>query len=101
MRNLDIIRQQIVELSTLLSAYNQYLASHRSLTEVENATQIQHNRVITGQSLNALKNELSIAKHISNNTLRTKQTTRTITHTEDEKNAILHFNKDPGFTITE
>lgn len=104
MRNLDIIRQQIVELSAVLSAYNHYLASYRSLTEVENTTQIQYNSIKIRQSLKALKHEITTQKQL-NNSLKPVKTnkvkTTTVIHTIDEKNAILHFNADKRFTITE
>ena len=104
MRNLDIITKEIVELSALLSAYNHYLASHRSLTEVENTTQIQYNSIKIRQSLKALKRDITTQKQLANSLKpikNNKVTTTTITHTTDEKNAILHFNADKRFTITE
>lgn len=104
MRNLDIITKEIVELSALLSAYNHYLASNRSLTEVENTTQIQYNSIKIRQSLKALKHEITTRKQLNNNLKPVKTNkvkTSTITHTSDEKNAILHFNADKRFTITE
>jgi len=104
MRNLDIITKEIVELSAILSAYNHYLASHRSLTEVENTTQIQQNRVEIGKTLKALHLESITEKALINSQKELKNSkikTTTIIHTNDEKNAILHFNKDKRFTITE
>lgn len=107
MRNLDIIAKEIVELSEIKSAYNHYLSSHRSLTEVENTTQLQHNSNILTQSLNALYSELLLAKERDKafaerqKGLGTRQLARTIIHSENEKNAILHFNRDKRFTITE
>lgn len=111
MRNLDIIVKEIVELSEIKSAYNHYLSSHRSLTEVENATQLQHNSTILSQSLNILYNELLKEKSRQKALLerekalgirqKPKVKITTIIHTEDEKKAILHFNRDRRFTITE
>jgi hypothetical protein len=107
MRNLDIILKEIVELSEIKSAYNHYLSSHRSLTEVENTTQLQHNNAILSQSLNTLNNELLQRKAAEkrHKALEIRQKPKvkitTIIHSEDEKKAILHFNRDRRFTITE
>jgi hypothetical protein len=62
MRNLDIIVKEIVEINEIKSAYNHYLSSHKSLTEVENTTQLQHNRLKITQSINLLYTELLDAK---------------------------------------
>jgi hypothetical protein len=107
MRNLDIIAKEIVELSEIKSAYNHYLSSHRSLTEVENTTQLQHNNNVLTQSLSALYSELLLEKErqkaleVRQKGQGTRQLARTIIHSENEKNAILHFNRDRRFTITE
>jgi hypothetical protein len=107
MRNLDIIIKEIVELSEIKSAYNHYLSSYRSLTEVENTTQLQHNRLIITQSINLLYTEIKSHKALK---IRQKEQTKeqkqkvkpkTITYTNEEKNAILHFNRDRRFSITE
>lgn len=107
MRNLDIIVKEIVELSEIKSAYNHYMSSHRSLTEVENTTQLQRNSNVLTQSINTLYSELLLAKEKQKafaerqKELGTRQLARTITYSENEKNAILHFNRDRRFTITE
>lgn len=103
MRNLDIIVKEIVELSEIKSAYNHYLASHRSLTEVENTTQVQNNRKIILQSLKILREEAKHekAKAISDKALETSQLNITLNYNNNEKNAIFHFNRDKRFTITE
>lgn len=100
MRNLDIIAKEIVELSEIKSAYNHYLSSHRSLTEVENTTQLQHNRLIIAQSIHLLKAEIKSRKALEIRQ-KPKVKPKTITYTNEEKNAILHFNRDRRFTITE
>lgn len=111
MRNLDIILKEIVELSEIKSAYNHYLSSHRSLTEVENTTQLQHNSRILSQSLNTLYSELlqeksrqkALEMRQKEQGIRQKPKVKitTIIHSEDEKKAILHFNRDRRFSITE
>lgn len=104
MRNLDIITKEIVELSEIKSAFNHYLSSHRSLTEVENATYIQHNRQQLAQSLKALHTELLAVKaEIKRHNIVNKRPLQPITvqYSDEEKNAILHFYRDRRFTITE
>lgn len=104
MRNLDIIVKEIVALSEIKSAYNHYLSSHRSLTEVENTTQIQDNSITIAQSLIALYGELSQVRQLQKESATSpyrQSPPRTVVHSEVQKNAILHFNRDRRFTITE
>ena len=101
MRNLDIITKEIVELSEIRSAYNHYLASNRSLTEVENTTQIQYNKQIINKTLNSLYAEQTQVKQAIKAFTERQSAIKTIYYTNDEKNAILHFNRDRRFTITE
>ena len=101
MQNLDIITKEIVELSEIKSAYNHYLASNRSLTEVQNTTKIQHNRQIINKTLKALYAEQTQEKQAVTASSERRSPIKTIKHTNDEKNAILHFNRDRRFTITE
>ena len=101
MRNLDIIIKEIVELSEIRSAYNHYLASNRSLTEVENTTKIQHNKKIVSKTLKTLYDEQTLVKQAITAFAERQPAIKTIKHTNDEKNAILHFNRDRRFTITE
>lgn len=99
MRNKGTITKEIVELSEIRSAYNHYLGSHRGLTEVENTTQIQKNKTTVVLALRNLYVELArLNKEID---LFGKIRTKKIQHSELEKNAIMHFNRDDRFTITE
>ena len=99
MRNKGIITKEIVELSEIRSAYNHYLGSHRGLTEVENTTQVQQNKTIVTAALRTLYVELAKADRENNISYEAK--TKTIKHSDLEKNAIMHFNRDNRFTITE
>lgn len=99
MRNKGIIAKEIVELSEIRSAYNHYLGSHRGLTEVENTTQVQQNKTIVTAALCTLYTELT--KTDRENNISSEAKTKTIKHSELEKNAIMHFNRDNRFTITE
>lgn len=100
MRNKGIIAKEIVELSEIRSAYNHYLGSHRGLTEVENTTQVQHNKKIITTTLRMLYAELEQSgKGFSE--IRTQPAIKKVEYSTLEKNAILHFNRDKRFTITE
>lgn len=99
MRNKGIITKEIVELSEIRSAYNHYLGSHRGLTEVENTTRIQKNKTTLIAAINALYAELTKADR--DNDIFPEVKKRIIKHSELEKNAIMHFNRDNRFTITE
>lgn len=100
MRNKGIIAKEIVELSEIRSAYNHYLGSHRGLTEVENTTQVQHNKKIITTTLRMLYAELEQSgKGFSE--IRTPPEIKKVEYSTLEKNAILHFNRDKRFTITE
>jgi hypothetical protein len=100
MRNKGIITKEIVELSEIRSAYNHYLGSHRGLTEVENTTQVQHNKKIITATLRMLYAELEQSgKGFSK--IRTQAEIKKVEYSALEKNAIMHFNCDNRFTITE
>ncbi|MHA3787482.1 hypothetical protein ACX0HA_04665 [Flavobacterium hauense] len=107
MRNLDIIIKEIVELSEIKSAYNHYLSSYRSLTEVENTTQLQHNIRIIAQSINMLYTDLQRQKALEMRQVipekrqKAEVKPKNVTYSNEEKNAIIHFNRDRRFTITE
>jgi hypothetical protein len=101
MRNKSIISKEIVELSEIRSAYNHYLASHRGLTEVENTTQIKINKIIASASLYKLYAELMLTNKGSLGFIERQVKPKTVQYSELEKNAILHFNNDKRFTITE
>ena len=98
MRNKHQILKEIVELSGIKSAYNHYLASSRSLTEVENTTQIRRNRDVVSANLNDLYGELRILPTAKSDETRNSVTVR---HSPAEQQAITNFNRDRRFTITE
>lgn len=100
MRNKGIITKEIVELSEIRSAYNHYLGSHRGLTEVENTTQVQHNKKTITATLRMLYIELEQSnKAVS--AIKTQPAIKKAEYSTLDKNAILHFNRDKRFTITE
>lgn len=101
MRNKGIIAKEIVELSEIRSAYNHYLGSHRGLTEVENTTQVQHNKKIITATLRILYVELDQSGKAVSAFAKAQPTIKKAEYSTLEKNAIMHFNRDKRFIITE
>ena len=124
MRTISTIKREIVELSAIKSTYCHYLASYEAQTDVENTTQVEANKKIVSENLRKLYAEL--AQHISqepNNqqTITTDKNphnndqpttpnptpdTRRMKFkpyvaTELEQRAIMLFNSDKRYTITE
>jgi hypothetical protein len=101
MCTINIIAAEIVELNAIKSAYNHYLASYEASVNVENATQVKNNKV---KLINTLQN-LYAALHRAEQEQQTKPIQRlqmkNYNYTEKEKSAIMHFNADRRFTITE
>lgn len=104
MHTVSEILKEIVELSHIKSAYNHFLASHAAQIEVENATYINNNKRVLTIALAALQAELREAntqqkKAKQFNAAVVKQPLKA--HSEQDYNAILHFNRDRRFKITE
>ncbi len=116
MRNKQLLIKEIVELSAIKASYNHYLASGRSIFEVENTTQVHYNLCVISKSLRELFKELKRAESCrliddggftqthnlksnhhqpATNNLLNKQ------FKELETRAIMQFNSDRRFTITE
>ena len=118
MRNKQHVTKEIVELSAIKAAFNHYLASGRSIFEVENTTQLHYNLCVINKSLRELFAELKEPhpqplsegegrsftqthnpktdnQQPSTNYLLSKQ------FKELETRAIMQFNSDRRFTITE
>ena len=98
MRNKSKILKEIVELSGIKSAYNYYLGSSRSLTEVENATQVRQNRDTITKSLNILHSQLRHLQHVPTTPVAPEVMVR---HSPAEQQAIISFNRDRRFSLTE
>lgn len=98
MRNKSKILEEIVELSGIKSAYNHYLASSRSLSEVENATQVGRNRDIVCAELNQLYREL---RSLPSEAKQDRHSEASVRHNPAEQVAIQLFNRDRRFSITE
>lgn len=80
MHNFNIQPKEKVELNTITSAEQGHSTLQKSSTKVEYTTKNKENK--TSNTPNRV-------------------TVTTVTHSEEEKKAILHFNRDRRFTITE
>ena len=118
MRNKQLLTKEIVELSAIKASYNHYLASGRSIFEVENTTQLHYNLCVINRSLRELFEELKQLNMqqatggkqwaISNGqpSIDNKQFTMgkyfaSAEFKALETRAIMQFNSDRRFTITE
>ncbi|RYJ44567.1 hypothetical protein [Flavobacterium beibuense] len=94
------IPHEIVELSEIKKAYNHYLSSYEAQQDIENYTYIAENRNTINHHLRELYTKIALQQQTqkahNQNVRYTKYTACTI-----EKSAILHFNSDSRFSITE
>jgi len=113
--------KEIVELCAIKASYNYYLASHRAQFEVENITQVRQNREILSAILRGLYVELKdLNKKEKDERVATQSLSyhkpgiKALTSAEQEQakkqkelddrlhmKAVMLFNSDPRFTITE
>jgi hypothetical protein len=100
MHRLNKLIAEIVELSAFRSTCCHYLASHHAALHVENATMVTANKHIVSQSLNQLYQELNV---LNTTIYKGHNSIKQINYkySAHEERAILHFNKDNRFTITE
>jgi len=130
MRNKQHVTKEIVKLSAIKASYNHYLASGRSIFEVENSTQVHYNLSVLNKSLRELYVELKCVNEqlaIGNGQLKNGQqagsnwqlatgNNEQLTINQQpfsksyfqsaefkalEAHAIMQFNSDRRFTITE
>ena len=111
MRNKQHVTKEIVELSAIKASYNHYLASGRSIFEVENTTQLHYNLCVINRSLRLLFEELKGLNEqlaTGNRQLKTSNEQFAIgkyfasaEFKALETHAIMQFNSDRRFTITE
>ena len=85
-----------MEYTAIQQCYRHYLASNRSSTEVENALQIVQNLHTLSETLHNQKLQL---QDFNKNTSNEK--TAIIQGHQDNIQAIVLFNKDRRFSITE
>jgi hypothetical protein len=101
MHTANVIAKEIVELSTIKSAYNHFLASAEAQHDVENTTLIIQNRTIVSKNLKELYVKLAMLAPVLPKPAKTKASVVDYKWTDAEERAILHFNNDSRFTITE
>lgn len=94
------ITHEIVELSEIKKAYNHYLSSYEAQQDIENYIYILDNRHVISLNLRKLYTKLAKQQEAQ------KTRSQNISYTkhkpcETEKSAILHFNSDKRFSITE
>jgi hypothetical protein len=102
MRNKQHLTREIVELNAIKASYNHYLASGRSIFEVENTTQLHYNLCVINRSLRDLFAELKgINEQMTVNHQPMTGKILTDYFKQLETYAIMQFNSDRRFTITE
>ena len=112
MRNKQHVTKEIVELSAIKASYNHYLASGRSIFEVENTTQLHYNLCVINRSLRELFEELKTIgtreeglerrnTSTDNTQLAMARYFQSAEFKALETHAIMQFNSDRRFTITE
>lgn len=116
MRNKQLLTKEIMELSAVKASYNHYLGSGRSIFEVENTTQVHYSLCVLNKSLRELYAELKRVNGCrlivdggftqthnlkSDNHQPTTNNLLTEHFRELETRAIMQFNSDRRFTITE
>lgn len=102
MRNKQHLAKEIVQLSAIKTSYNCFLGSEKSIFEVENTTQVKQNLQTINRSLRALYEEYKLISD-------PKAGGKKLQHHSDpetlnpklEFSAIMHFNADRRFRITE
>ncbi|OIQ19321.1 MAG: hypothetical protein BM557_06355 [Flavobacterium sp. MedPE-SWcel] len=99
MCNKQQVQQEIIDLEQVKWAYIHFLSSPKAKVNVENYTQIENNKIIVKQTLRQLYQDLQQLK--DNKTINNKSKTITYQYTKDEENAIIHFNNNKRFSITE
>jgi len=100
MRNKQHIDKEIMQLNAIKASFNYFLGSDRSLLEVENTTQIKQNLKTINQSLSALYAEYNEVVGCQLSVTRNPQQLPTVNQ-QLNMSAIMHFNADRRFTITE
>ena len=100
MSNIQQIDIKINELETAKRAYIHYLCSYEAQKDVESTTQVMANKTIVQQELRQLYQQKG-QLHQHKREAAPKAKAVPYRYTPEEENAILHFNADRRFTITE
>ena len=100
MCNKQQVQQEVIDLEQVKWAYIHFLASPKSKENVENYTQIENNKITVKLTLRQLYTDLQSIKK-DNTATKHKSKAITYQYTKEEENAIIHFNNNKRFSITE
>jgi hypothetical protein len=98
MRNKQHLVKEIVQLCAIKGSCKYFLASERSMFEVENATQVQQNLSVINRSLRDLYQEL---KDVESCNVESLKVLNTNGYNQPNLNAVMLFNADRRFTLRE
>lgn len=102
MRNNQHVIKEIVQLNAIKASYKYFLASERSMFEVENTTQVQQNLCVINRSLRDLYKELQdIESHQVESRKSVAGNYQQPNAVNHDLNAIMLFNADTRFTLRE
>lgn len=103
LRNSIEVYTELETLKEIRGCYNHFLASYEANDMKVAAVQIQLNRIVVNKAINELYLELDEIKALVMHNINAEPTTLRYTYkaTPDEVKAIMSFNTDPRFTITE
>ncbi len=95
------IREKIHELEKIKWSYTRSLTKYRTVNDVENTTAIESKKEEIKQFLRKLYIQLYQKDENAEQTSTAVDKNVKINYTSEEISAILHFNNDKKFTITE
>lgn len=95
------VREKIYELEKIKWSYTRSLTKYKAINDVENTTKIEIKKENIKQLLRKLY--IQLYQKDENVEQESTETERNVKfhHTNEEISAILHFNNDKKFTITE
>lgn len=95
------LREKIYKLEKIKWAYTRSLTKYRAVNDVENTTEIESKKDEIKQFLRKLYIQLYQKDENVEQTATAVDKNVKIHYTNEEISAILHFNNDKKFTITE
>lgn len=105
LRTPQLVAQEIAELESVKKSYFYFLATHVSKDFPENVSDVEANMKVVKDSLTELYLELQQIRAIISTSVRTVKETEikrsVYKASTSEANAIMLFNKDKRFSITE
>lgn len=105
MRSLIKISQDIIELESVKKSYSHFLCTIAQTELYENVAMVEDNLAVVKAELRKLHKEMHDVKKEISNTVKpeapVQATWTTYKMSEQEERALMSFNKNPQFTITE